>query len=162
MPVRAIPRANKTLCQTTTNTLDNTCHEEFNFQQVFTASRGSTSLLHDIVASTFTIKAVTSALSQVHCPQNNIIAKLTFCTMTLLARRSVIVTPMTRKTLCHPFCGHLPMNCSSLMQRRRQMEKKGRRQPLNTWATRITTRRSTGGRRKVQIEVFSTITATPF
>ena len=66
--------------------------------------------------------------------------------MTLLARRRVIVTPMTRKTLCHPFCGLLPMNCSSLMQSRRQMEKKGRRQPLNTWATRITTRRSTGER----------------
>ena len=29
MPVRAIPSANKTLCQTTTNTLDNTCQEEF-------------------------------------------------------------------------------------------------------------------------------------
>ena len=70
-------------------------------------------------------------------------ANPTFCTMTLLASRRVIVTPMTRNTLCHPFWGHLPMNCSSLMQRRRQMEKKGRRQPLNTWATRITTRRST-------------------
>ena len=66
--------------------------------------------------------------------------------MTLLARRRVIVTPMTRKMLCQPFWGFLSMNCSSLMQRRRQMEKKGRRQPLNTCATRITTRRSTGER----------------
>ena len=104
MPVRAMPSANKILCQTTTSTLDKTWVGFIDcFQTLF----------------------------------------FTFCTMTLLARRRVIVTPMTRNTLCHPFWGFLPMNCSSLMQRRRQMEKKGRRQPLNTWATRITTRRST-------------------
>ena len=52
--------------------------------------------------------------------------------ITLLARKRVMVTETTRKTLAQPFWGEAPMNWGSLRQRRRQMEKKGRRQPLNT------------------------------
>ena len=52
--------------------------------------------------------------------------------ITLLARKRVMVTETTRKTLAQPFWGEAPMNWGSLRQRSRQMEKKGRRQPLNT------------------------------
>ena len=52
--------------------------------------------------------------------------------ITLLARKRVMVTETTRKTLAQPFWGEEPMNWGSLRQRRRQMEKKGSRQPLKT------------------------------
>ena len=52
--------------------------------------------------------------------------------ITLLARKRVMVTETTRKTLAQPFWGEAPMNWGSLRQRSRQMEKKGRRQPLKT------------------------------
>ena len=52
--------------------------------------------------------------------------------ITLLARKRVMVTETTRKTLAQPFWGEAAMNWGSLRQRSRQMEKKGRRQPLNT------------------------------
>ena len=52
--------------------------------------------------------------------------------ITLLARKRVMVTETTRKTLAQPFWGDAPMNWGSLRQSSRQMEKKGRRQPLNT------------------------------
>ena len=62
--------------------------------------------------------------------------------ITLLARKRVMVTETTRKMFAQPFCGEAPMNWGSLRQRRRQMEKNGRRQPLKTWAMRITKLRS--------------------
>ena len=45
----------------------------------------------------------------------------------------VMVTAVARKQLDHPFCGADAMNCGSFKQINRQMEKKGRRHPLNTW-----------------------------
>jgi hypothetical protein len=50
--------------------------------------------------------------------------------MTLEARNSVIMTDDTRNTFAQPGCGEEDMNWGSLRQRRRQIEKKGRRQPL--------------------------------
>ena len=47
-------------------------------------------------------------------------------------RKRVMETETKRNMLAQPFWGDLLMNCSSLRQRRRRMEKKGRRQPLNT------------------------------
>ena len=61
-----------------------------------------------------------------------------FWMMTLLARNMVIITLTTRRMLAHSAWGLSPMNCSSLRQRRSRVEKKGRRQPLKTWATRMT------------------------
>ena len=52
--------------------------------------------------------------------------------MTLLARKRVMVTERTRKMLAQPFWGEEPMNWGSLRQSKRQMAKKGRRQPLKT------------------------------
>ena len=57
---------------------------------------------------------------------------------TLDARNIVIVTDVKRKQLAQVDCGLLDMNWWSFRQTRRQMEKKGRRQPLNTCATKIT------------------------
>ena len=56
----------------------------------------------------------------------------TFCTSTLPDRKMVKVTLRRRKMLLQSLCGAEPMNCSSLMQRRRQTEKMGSRQPLKT------------------------------
>ena len=56
----------------------------------------------------------------------------TFWRMTLLVRKRVSVTEMTRKMFAQAFCGEEDMNWGSLRQRRRQMAKKGRRQPLKT------------------------------
>ena len=61
-----------------------------------------------------------------------------FCIMTFDARKSVMRTEMTRKMFAHPGCGRLDMNWLSLRQRSRQVEKKGRRHPLKTWAIRMT------------------------
>ena len=65
-------------------------------------------------------------------------APINFCVNTLAARMRVIVTDTTRKMLAHNFCGEADINWGSLRQMRRQIAKKGRRQPLNTWAIRIT------------------------
>ena len=56
-----------------------------------------------------------------------------FCTMVLAVRNKVTMTTKTMKQLDHPFCGDCFMNCGSFKQINRQMEKKGRRHPLNTW-----------------------------
>ena len=56
----------------------------------------------------------------------------TFWRITLLVRKRVRLTEITRKMLAQPFWGEEAMNWGSLRQRRRQMAKKGRRQPLNT------------------------------
>ena len=73
------------------------------------------------------------------------VAKLTatFGITTLAARNKVINTEITRNTFAHPGWGAEDMNWGSFKQRSRHMEKKGRRQPLNVWATRITIVRST-------------------
>ena len=57
---------------------------------------------------------------------------------TLLARNIVIITATVRRMLAHRGWGLSPMNCSSLRQSSSRVEKKGRRQPLKTWATRMT------------------------
>ena len=62
-----------------------------------------------------------------------------FWIITLEDRKSVMMTEMVRQILAQPRCGDDDIKCSSLIQRRRQIEKKGRRHPLNTWAIRITT-----------------------
>ena len=56
----------------------------------------------------------------------------TFWRITLLVRKRVRLTGITRKMLAHAFWGEADMNWGSLRQRRRQMEKKGSRQPLKT------------------------------
>ena len=56
----------------------------------------------------------------------------TFWRITLLVRKRVRLTEITRKMLAQAFCGEEDMNWGSLRQRRRQMAKKGRRQPLKT------------------------------
>ena len=56
----------------------------------------------------------------------------TFWRITLLVRKRVRLTEITRKMLAHAFWGEADMNWGSLRQRRRQMEKKGSRQPLKT------------------------------
>ena len=66
-----------------------------------------------------------------------------FSMMALLARNIVIITLVTRHRLAHSGCGEVRMNCWSFRHRRRQVEKKGSKHPLNTWATRITPVRST-------------------
>ena len=66
----------------------------------------------------------------------------TFCIITLEARKRVIVTEASRNRLAQPGWGEEDMNWRSLRQRRRQMEKKGRRQPLKTCAIRMTRVRS--------------------
>ena len=55
-----------------------------------------------------------------------------FSTMALLARNIVISTLVTRHRLAHSGCGEVRMNCWSFRHRRRQVEKKGSKQPLNT------------------------------
>jgi len=51
---------------------------------------------------------------------------------TFEARKRVIPTEMMRATLDQPVCGEEAMKFSSLIQTRRQMEKNGSKQPLNT------------------------------
>merc|ERR1719219_1973794 len=51
---------------------------------------------------------------------------------TLLARNIVIITAPTSSRLAHRGCGLSSINCSSLRQSSRRVEKKGRRQPLKT------------------------------
>ena len=55
-----------------------------------------------------------------------------FCIITLDAKKMVIVTEIRRKMLAQPFCGELLINWGSLRQVRRQMAKKGSKQPLKT------------------------------
>ena len=55
-----------------------------------------------------------------------------FWRRTLEARKRVMVTEEKRKQLAQRDCGELDMNCWSLRQSSRQMEKNGSRQPLNT------------------------------
>ena len=80
MAVSAMPSANKIRCHTTTSTLDNTCNESF-------------------VPLMFFFATITWFLAM-FCFRKIF---LTFCTMTLLASRRVMVTPITRKMLCQPF-----------------------------------------------------------
>ena len=61
-----------------------------------------------------------------------------FCRSTLAVKTKVRVTQRTRARLAGPDCGEADIRLLSLRQSRRQVEKRGRRQPLNTWATRIT------------------------
>ena len=53
-----------------------------------------------------------------------------FWMMTLQARNRAMMTEDKRHTFAKPGCGEDDMNWGSLRQRRRHMEKKGRRQPL--------------------------------
>lgn len=62
--------------------------------------------------------------------------------ITLEARKRVIVTEASRNRLAQPGWGEDDMNWRSLRQRRRQVEKKGSRQPLKTCAIRMTRVRS--------------------
>ena len=55
-----------------------------------------------------------------------------FCMSALFARNIVIKTLVTRKMLAHRGWGDVFINCWSLRQRRRQVEKKGSKHPLNT------------------------------
>ena len=66
----------------------------------------------------------------------------TFCSNTLAVKMKVRVTQMVMAMLARQDWGEEAMNCLSLRQRRRQLEKRGRRQPLNTWAIRMTRVRS--------------------
>ena len=63
--------------------------------------------------------------------------------MELLARNMVMMTLRMRRILAGTGWGEWLMNWGSLRHRRRRAEKKGRRQPLNTWATNTTEVRST-------------------
>ena len=55
-----------------------------------------------------------------------------FWMKTLDERNRVMETERKRKMLAQRFCGAAAINWGSLRQRRRQMEKKGSRQPLKT------------------------------
>ena len=65
-----------------------------------------------------------------------------FWMMTLLARNMVTNTLSTSRQLAHSGWGLAPMNWGSLIQSSSRVERKGRRQPLKTCATRITRARS--------------------
>ena len=79
-----------------------------------------------------------------------------FWMMTLEARNSVMMTDDTRNTFAQPGCGEDDMNCGSLRQRRRQMEKKGSRQPLKVWATKTTSVRSAEKLKHFQMNIVFT------
>jgi hypothetical protein len=61
-----------------------------------------------------------------------------FWSNTLEVKMNVRVTQMIMAMLARPDWGEETMNCLSLRQRRRQVENRGRRQPLKTWAMRMT------------------------
>ena len=58
--------------------------------------------------------------------------------MTLQARNMVMVTVVIKRILLTRFCGEDDMNWKSLIQSSRQIERRGSRRPLSTWARRIT------------------------
>ena len=163
MPVRAIPSANKTLCQTTTNTLDNTCQEEFSwwcFQRVFTASRGSTSLLYDIFARTFVIKVVTSALSSLSSEQ-------CYCKTHLLyddiaGQKERDCDPDDEENIVPPLLG-APAHELLVVDAEEEADgEEGEEAAVEHLGHEDHHEAVNWKGRKVQIEVFSTITATPF
>ena len=69
--------------------------------------------------------------------------------MTLDARNRVMVTEARRKMFAQPGWGDGDMNWRSLRQRRRQVEKKGSRQPLKTCAIKITRVRSAANNQRL-------------
>ena len=92
------------------------------------------------------VRRHTSAMPRTPRPKANpsLVATLvmrwpsSFCRSTLAVKTNVRVTQRTRARLAGPDWGEADIRVRSLRQSRRQLEKRGRRQPLNTWATRIT------------------------
>ena len=91
------------------------------------------SLPSDVMTDTTNISAnavpaATPSLIEMSCR----ISPNIFCRSASFARNIVIKTLVTRKMLAHRGWGEAFMNCWSLRQRRRQVERKGSRHPLNT------------------------------